>query len=288
MSTLHSLIKFPERIFRSARGRLLNLGYFLKRFKVLLCDRKKWDFVAIHNCYITQLPFAIQLVCKSLKGKINDNPNLLIVSNDNFIKKPITQMCCEYLGIKNYHRIPSTHSGPWRHNAKIVDLHRYLSSLKKLPEYVLYVDSDDVIFRDDPSRAIEILKQEGCKILFGGVTYLGAYDLMPDGKAAIHQEAKRRGVSPLYIDCGVFIAETRFLIKILDEGLQYIDSNDMPAATYKELYRNGTLCENLSKHPKGFPHGSGCDQEIMRFLQCKYPNEMKADFYDRLAKRGIG
>jgi hypothetical protein len=153
---------------------------------------------------------------------------------------------------------------------------------------VLYVDSDDVIFRDDPSRAIEILKQEGCKILFGGVTYLGAYDLMPDGKAAIHQEAKRRGVSPLYIDCGVFIAETRFLIKILDEGLQYIDSNDMPAATYKELYRNGTLCENLSKHPKGFPHGSGCDQEIMRFLQCKYPNEMKADFYDRLAKRGIG
>ena len=285
---LQIVLNLPQRVVRSIKGRILNIKYFFKRYKILLCERKKWDFMAVHNCYIAQLPFAIPLICKPLKGKIQNHPNLLIVSNDNFKKKPITQKCCEYLGIKNYHRIPSTHSGPWRHNAKIVDLHRYLSSLEKLPTYTLYVDSDDVIFRDDPSRAIEILKQEGCKILFGGVTYLGAYDLMQEAKEAIHQEARRRQANPLYIDCGVFISETSFLLKILEEGLRFIDASDIPAVTYKEWYRDGTLCEKLSKHPKGFPYGSGCDQEIMRFLQSKYPNEMKADFYDRLAKRGIG
>ena len=285
---MQDIIKILQRINRSFRGRLLNLRYFFKRYMVLLFDRDKWNFMAVHNCYITQLPFAIQLICKPLKGKIKNHPNLLILSNDNFKKKPITQKCCEYLGIKNYYRIPSTHTGPWRHNAKIVDLQCYLSSLQSLPEFILYVDSDDVIFRDDPRRAIEILNVEGCKILFGGVTYPGAYDLLPEAKAAVEMEAKRRQASPLYIDAGVFIAESKFLLKILTEALQYIDENDISAATYKEWYRNGTLCEKLSKHPKGYPYGSGCDQEIMRFLQFKYPNEMKVDFFNKMAMRGIG
>jgi hypothetical protein len=74
-------------------------------------------------------------------------------------------------------------------------------------------------------------------------------------------------------------------MKILEEALQYIDENDISAATYKDLYRKGTLSEQLSKHPKGFPHGTGCDQEIMRYLQSKHPKEMKVDFFNRLATR---
>ncbi len=38
------------------------------------------------------------------------------------------------------------------------------------------------------------------------------------------------------------------------------------------------LFEKLSKHPKGFPHGVGCDEEIMRYMQFKHPHEIKADF----------
>lgn len=239
----------------------------------------------MHNCYITNLPFAISLVSGPIAGSVQKNRNLLIVSIDNFSKKPLTQRCCEYLGITNYHRIPSSHSGAWRHNAKIVDLHRYLASLKELPEYLLYVDSDDVLFREDPWCVVEILKQEGCKILFSGVPYTGAYELMPEAKIAVDAEARSRGVYPLYINAGVFVAETAFLMKILEEALEFIDEHDISAATYKEWYRNGSLCEKLSRHPKGFPHGAGCDQEIMRFLQFKHPKEMKVDFFNRLATR---
>jgi hypothetical protein len=166
-----------------------------------------------------------------------------------------------------------------------VDLHRYLKSLEELPEYLLYVDSDDVLFREDPWRTVEILKQEGCKILFSGVPYPGAYELMPEAKMAVDAEARSRGANPLYINAGVFVAETAFLIKILEEGLEYVNENDISAATYKEWYRDGSLCEKLSRHPKGFPHGAGCDQEIMRFLQFKYPKQMKVDFFNRLATR---
>jgi hypothetical protein len=144
------------------------------------------------------LPFAIPLVCGPISGSISNNPKLLIVSIDNFSKKPLTERCCEYLRIDNYHRIPSSHSGPWRHNAKIVDLHRYLNSLESPHEYLMYVDSDDVLFRDNPWRAVEILKEEGCKILFSGVPYLGAYSLMPEAKMALDAEAQSRGVKPLF------------------------------------------------------------------------------------------
>lgn len=276
---------FLKRVLRSIRGRILNVKSFLTHSKILLRDRKKWTSVTVHNCYITNLPFAIPLVCGPISGSICNNPKLLIVSIDNFPKKALTHRCCQYLRINNYHRIASSHSGPWRHNAKIVDLQRYLISIEAPPEYILYVDSDDVLFRADPWRAVEILKEEGCKILFSGVPYLGAYSLMPEAKMAVDAEARRRGVKPLYINAGVFVAETAFLLKILKEALRYIDENDMSAATYKDWYRKGTLCEQLSKHPKGFPHGTGCDQEIMRYLQSKYPREMKVDFFNRLATR---
>jgi len=270
---------------RSIRGRILNAQSFVRHCKILLRDRKKWSSVTIHNCYITNLPFAIPLVCGPVSGSFSNNPKLLIVSIDNFSKKPLTERCCEYLRIDNYHRIPSSHSGPWRHNAKIVDLHRYLSTLEFLPEYLLYVDSDDVLFRDDPWQAVEILNNEGCKILFSGVPYLGAYALMPEAKMAVDAEARSRGANLLYINAGVFVAEAKFLMEILNEALKFIDPNDISAATYKEWYRNGTLCDKLSKHPKGFPHGTGCDQEIMRYLQSKYPKEIKVDFFNHLATR---
>lgn len=114
---------------------------------------------------------------------------------------------------------------------------------------------------------------------------MGAYELMPEAKIAVDAEARSRGVNPLYINAGVFVAETGFLVKILEEALEFIDENDISAATYKEWYRNGLLCEKISRHPKGFPHGVGCDQEIMRFLQFKHPKEMKVDLFNKLAMR---
>lgn len=115
--------------------------------------------------------------------------------------------------------------------------------------------------------------------------YLGAYALMPEAKMAVDAEARSRGANLLYINAGVFVAEAKFLMEILNEALKFIDPNDISAATYKEWYRNGTLCDKLSKHPKGFPHGTGCDQEIMRYLQSKYPKEIKVDFFNHLATR---
>lgn len=288
MRIIKKIVNFLKKVIRSVRGRLLNLKYFFKRFLILLSDRKNWKFMAVHNCYIAQLPLAIPLICKPLKRKIQNNPDLLILSLDNESSKPIIQKCCDYLGIKNYARIKSSHVGPWRHNIKIFELYRFLSSLDKLPKFILYVDSNDVIFREDPSFAIKLLKEEDAKILFSADPYPGAYDMMPEARTAVELEAKKRNVTPIFICAGVFIAESGFLLKILEEGLQYIHADDISADTYREWYRKGTLCKNLAQTGKVFPHGVGCDQEIMRFLQFKYPNEMKNDFYYRLAMRGIG
>lgn len=288
MQNMKIIRDFPKRVIRSLRGRILNLKYFLKRFRILLFDRKNWNFMAVHNCYMAQLPWAIPLICKPLKGKIPNNSELLIVSMDNESSKPIIQKCCDYLGIKNYARIKSSHVGPWRHNIKILELYRFLTSLDKIPKYILYVDSNDVIFREDPSLSIKLLKEEDAKILFSADPYPGAYDMMPKARTAVELEAKKKNVSPIFICAGVFIAESGFLIKILEEGLQYIHADDISADTYREWFRKGTLCKNLAQSGKVFPHGVGCDQEIMRFLQFKYPNEMKNDFYYRLAMRGIG
>jgi hypothetical protein len=280
------VLKLINRVLCSIRGRILNANSFVKHFIVLLRNRKKWTSVTVHNCYITKLPFAKQLICGSLRGKIsNNNDELLILLLNTSRLKQLTEASFEYLGIKNYHRIVSAHSGPWRHSAKIVDLHRYLHSLASLPKFILYVDSDDVLFRDDPWRAVEIMKEEGCKILFSGVPYLGAYSLMPEAKMAVDADARSRGVNPLYINAGVFVAEAKFLLEILNEALEFVAPNDISAVTYREWYRNGILCDKLSSHPKGFPHGVGCDQEIMRYLQSKHPKEMKVDFFNRLATR---
>lgn len=288
MQNMKIIRDFPKRVMRSLRGRILNLKFFLKRFRILLFDRKNWNFMAVHNCYMAQLPWAIPLICKPLKGKIPVNSELLILSMDNESSKPIIQKCCDYLGIKNYARIKSSHVGPWRHNIKILELYRFLSSLDKLPKYILYVDSNDVIFREDPSFSIKLLIEENAKILFSADPYPGAYDMMPEARTAVELEAKKRNVSPVFICAGVFVAESGFLLKILEEGLQYIHADDISADTYREWYRKGTLCKNLAQTGKVFPHGVGCDQEIMRFLQFKYPDEMKNDFYYRLAMRGIG
>jgi len=245
--------------------------------------RYTWDCVVIHRRKLIKNPpgLILPLLCRHVKGTLRCPPDLTILLVHNYETQPIMEKSLLYVGIKNYVVLKPKLNRSWYSAVKIETILNYLKSGLCETEYIMYCDSDDVVLRNDPKKAIQFLQEENCDLLFSRTKCKDGYECMPKVKAWVDQIAQEQGSPGWYINAGVFIGRTAFFHNLLETVLAYVTDDEISLKDYAQRRRNGTLGERRPEFPKGV----GSDQVIFRYLQPHFYPQIKVDYTGRLALR---
>lgn len=246
-------------------------------------QRRQWKHLVIHRRTLTKLPsaFILPLISGHVKGKLKCPSEITIVLIHNYPFASITEKSLQYVGINNYVVLKPEVSGEWRNALKLSELKKYLDSGECQSKYILYLDSDDVVIRDSPEKAIQYLEQQDCDLLFSSTPYNGGYECMPQALEWSDRLSAEAGFGKLYINCGVFFGKTEAVKELFDASVEYVTENDLTRAEYYKHLKEQTMCKSLSEFPKEV----GCDQIIIRHLHPEFYPRMKIDFKEQLALR---
>ena len=160
--------------------------------------------------------------------------------------------------------------------SKVEGLKNYIeNNYDNLPNYILYMDGFDTLIINDLDSPIDILKKYNCKILFnatpGYYFNTGAPEPYKDVESYnkillkmkntfIKKNQEKYNLSSnnnTSLNSGIFIGEKKFVLQILKEAYDYMSSD----------------------YELGFPHGSTCDQNVFKYIQNKYFDDICIDIY---------
>ena len=200
--------------------------------------------------------------------------NLTIVLCHNYVEKPYTERHMDYIGLDYVVLQPDDLSVKWRNTNKLTLVRDYIKSGNCSTEYILVLDSDDVVFLRHPNNLLDSFNYYNCDILYNAVGKLtkGHYRFMLDKLSStidIHN-------TEWFLNAGVWMAKTNNILDILETACSYVDDSVWNGkwSDYHEL-RNGRIDASFKEqwfpdYPKGIPS----DQDITRWI---YP-----DFYPRM------
>lgn len=264
----------PQRIWRTAKRTLLAYR-----------SRSEWQEVVVHSKAFTKLPFPfiVPLLCQPVKGALQCPTNLHIVLVHNYDKEPLMARSLRCAGIHDFVTMTPDGPGPWRHTEKLRALNDFLQSSRSAREYLLYADSDDAVLRNDPARAVNLLHECSCDLLFSGTSHPAGYRWMPEVArwANSHADQHAGGAEHQYLNAGVFVGKTDFLREVVAAAMEYVTTEDLTMPEYVRAQME----HSLSDQCPDFPKGVGCDQAILRYLHPWFYPRMKIDFRGQLASR---
>ena len=213
-------------------------------------------------------PDNLTIITVRNKGTMEDR---IIPSLKGYENKSILEANLEYLGIQPLVVLTDPRL-PWRNTFKFEIIHNYLNSGKCNTKYFMCCDAIDVIFIDEPQRAIDIFESFNCDALFMSTNSIDGYNCMPEVKKFIDETIKSNG---RYLNSGVYIGKTDFIKEIFEEAIKYA----IPHGVTMDEYRN-----YLNSNPPNYPQGSQ-DQDIFRFLEPKFYPRLKVDYENKMAHR---
>lgn len=255
----------------------------LKPIRRILKARKQLNStsaICIHKREITKIKskWLLPLLTYQTKAKLQSPVDTEIVLIHNYQELPITEKSLRFAGIKDYTVISAPKSTKWSNSIKIPLLRDHLKKQRKPKKYTIFLDADDVIIRRNLELMIQEMNRQNCKLLFSNTGFDNDYVWMPELKIKADNTAKESGKDRLYINSGVYVAETSFLLDVLETALKYITPNDLSREEYRDARNNKTSMPN-------FPTGIGCDQVIFRYLFHEFYPKIKIDYSDILAYR---
>jgi hypothetical protein len=195
----------------------------------------------------------------------------------------ILEKSLQYTGIERYTLLRPELKRDWYHTIKLKVLDEYIRSSDCKAEFIMYIDSDDAILRDDPSRAVELLSTESCDLLFSNTRWPSGYECMPGIQKWADDIAEQAGAGGRgnYLNSGVYIGRRDFLASVLERAVRFVTDEDLTRSEFRSHRLAGTLCQALPEFPKGV----GSDQIIYRSLHPDFHPAMKIDYFQRLALR---
>jgi hypothetical protein len=195
----------------------------------------------------------------------------IIPSLKGYENKSILEANTEYLGIKPLTVLTDSRL-PWRNTFKFEVILNYLNSGECKTKYFMYCDAIDVIFVDNPQKAINIFESFNCEALFMSTHSTDGYKCMPEVKKTID---KINGGNKRYLNSGVYIGKTEFIKELFEEAIKYALPHGVTMGGYHDYLKN---------NPPNYPQGSQ-DQDIFRFLEPKFYPQLKVDYQNLIAHR---
>lgn len=243
------------------------------------------DAVILHNGRFKVLPprLLVSTFCRTNRGRFRKPSNLEIVLLHNRPYKTLLEQNLEYLGIEDYTVLRPPSNVGWRHTFKITYILDYLRSGRCKAEYLVYADSDDVIFREDPARLAPILEESGCDMLFSSTKYARYHGLTEAeewARAAVPEDIASSGPQWIHINAGVFLARTSFLREFLEQAAAFVTADDLASDVFLPLND-----EDVRAVLPSLPYASGDDQLIFRHIAKGNFPRLKVDYKMRVALR---
>ena len=135
----------------------------------------------VHSPQFLALPAGLMLsqICGQARGRLRRPDNLTILLVHNYRKVPLTERSLRLVGIEDYVVLREDAGRPFRLTCKLRALFQYVSSGQCTTKYLLYLDANDVFVRDQPGKAIDLLKGRGCDLLFSSERESYMYDGVP-------------------------------------------------------------------------------------------------------------
>lgn len=254
----------------------------LNLFKYIVNGRK-WEYKIIHQPSLSRLPvkWSLSLLSSHLKSSLKCPDNLRIVLIHNYDKPSLAEVSLNYLGIEKYTVLKPKVNDYWKNSNKIIALHQFLAAENCNEDYILYLDSSDVVLRADLNNVISYFQQQDCDLLYSNTSFTLGYECMKDVKLWTQKIAQKHGNKSAHINTGVYIGKTYFLREVLDKAIKFVTPQDLTPDESYQLIRNNKLCKKLPEFPKGV----GSDQMIIRYLYPKFYPRMKIDYQGKLALR---
>jgi hypothetical protein len=257
------------------------------RLARLALKRKAYTALVVHEAGITRgLPpkLLVDILCGPNERRFRRPDNLTILLVHNRPEKTLMEISLDYLGIHDYTVLRAPRDRAWRHTQRIRTALAYLESGRCTTEYVMCVDCDDALMRDDPAKAIDLLRAVQCDMLVSATSY-DHYILMPEMRAQTIASAppqyRDRPHPRIHLNAGVFIARAAFLREYLTAAARYVTDDDLPSGVPLSTMSDDEVLRLLPQ----FPRGIGSDQTIMRYLFPRFYPRMQIDYALKLAVR---
>lgn len=231
-------------------------------------------------------------IANELFGSMADNcrkkfirpEKLAIITAHNYSHKSLFEKSMEHFGIFDYVCLHHPEIIDWNHKLKLIWLLSYLKTGKCKEDLILFCDANDCILINDPARAIDILREYSCRMLFMSTKMKRGY---PDRKslsfAKKHNKTAKRKIR--HLNSGVFIGEKQFITHILEEVVRIIQEIENHSHPITRAITNYYGKESSSCPPSTYDKIYIPDQNIFRYLYPKYYPEMKIDLDNKLAFR---
>jgi len=258
--TIHSIPEGEKAFFEMKES-----GKMYQKFKT---PSKKLTILTAHEYDQFNKPGG-----KRYKLKQYHDKKLLLEQNADFLGINIINICKE---------LPFTQTvdGKWRHVLKPLWIYELIRDKKINTEYVMFCDAPDVVFLDNPEKSIDILKEYNAKLLFNCTRFRGGYACMED---KLKWSESIWGPN-CYLNSGLYIGETEFLYKLLQETVKYFTPDAISKVENLQLGEglpgNDAYCKRLPN----FPLGADC-QIIYRYLHDKFYPDMQLDYNNKLTMK---
>lgn len=239
----------------------------------------------VHSPQFIALPhwFTLPLICGRVRGRLKCPANATVVLVHNYSAMPLTERSLRYVGITDYIVLRRPAGHVFLNIFKIEALIEWLTSGACKTEFVVYLDSADVFVQDDPAIAVQLLDRLRCDLLFSTEHEPYLYECMPEVKTWTDGMAERMHAKGGYLNAGVFVGRATFLCEVLAAALPFCSADGLSHRELVALIKRGTTRERLPT----FPHGSGSDQAILRYLHPRFFPRMQLDYGDALAWRKL-
>jgi hypothetical protein len=210
------------------------------------------------------------------RDSLSTPSNLTIITCHNYTEKTYAEKHMDYVGIDYVTLQPDDLTARWRNSNKISLPYEYIRDGKCNTDYVLLIDSDDVVFVNDPSTCITAFDSYGCDMLFCAVyRKVNNYQLMEEKR----EEIVKLSNAEMYINAGVWIGKINSVLDILENAYSFVDDSvyNGKYSDYVDL-RNGRM--DISFRDEWFPnypYGVPSDQDILRWIHPEYYPRMLVD-----------
>lgn len=212
-----------------------------------------------------KLPDDLTLITCRNFGSMEDR---IIDSLKGYEHESILESNLKYLGINNLIVLKDQRL-PWRNTFKIEMIYDYLHSNQCNTKYIMYCDAIDVIFIDNPRKALDMFLSFNCGMLFMSSASTDGYTCMP------HIKKWADSISNRYLNSGVWIGEKSFVYEVFNEAHKYVDPHGVTMDKYTDY---------INSAPDNYPVGSQ-DQDIFRYIQPSFHPRLKVDYENKIAYR---
>ena len=219
------------------------------------------------------------------KGIYSTPNNLTIVTCHNYKEKTYTERHMDYFGIEYVTLQPDNLDASWVYPIKLSEMRNYIGSCPT--EYVLFVDSNDVVFMEDPSVSVSVFESYDCDILFG-IAIKKSSRYHSTFMSERRKEIELLRGSGFHLNSGVWIGKTERIGDILETACSYIDDSCW-SGSYAEYCK---IMKGVGGDPHisfpNWPHGAPDDGDILSWMELDFYPRIGLDVHRKFALREKG